>query len=449
MQRTAIAALSLAAAAGIPAVAQTVAPEAAVLTPERREVTPGATLTARISQSIEADSNYNLDDPSPGTSYYGDTRATLDYLRESPDQSFGLGIDVGVRPLWQAGENFDVVVASPSAGYLSFSQEGPNTLFDANLRARTRQVDASTSSFVDTNGDLVPDTLQQGNVDSRQQRYDANIDFTLGPDAPSTYEFTLLASAIDYTNDAGTNLVPNDTVEGQALWTLAINPVFSAALFGGYTYYTAQDNINSELNVAEGEAGLVYQPDENFRIRGGIGYADRHREGDDLTTGERHTIQDDQGVTLRGDFRYVLPSLTLQGRARWTEAAPSPRLIGSVTGIYKLPRGSVNGRVFQNFIGGRNGDEERVTGAGIGLTRDINTLSRVGLDFSYATQVDQDNPDLPNIDRADLTVSYGYDFTEAVSGEIGYSFRNFSEDPTNASSNRVYFVIGRDFVTGL
>ncbi len=243
--------------------------------------------------------------------------------------------------------------------------------------------------------------------------------------------------------------MPNDTVEGQALWTLAINPVFSAALFGGYTYYTAKDNINSQLNVAEGEAGLVYQPHQNFRIRGGIGYADRHREGDDLTTGERHTIQDDQGVTLRGDFRYVLPSLTLQGRARWTEAAPSPRLIGSVTGIYKLPRGSVNGRVFQNFIGGRNGDEERVTGAGIGLTRDINTLSRVGLDFRYATQVDQDNPDLPNIDRADLTVSYGYDFTEAVSGEIGYSFRNFSEDPTNATSNRVYFVIGRDFVTGL
>ncbi len=354
-----------------------------------------------------------------------------------------------MRPLWQAGENFDVVVASPSAGYLSFSQEGPNTLFDADLRARTRQVDASTSSFVDTNGDLVPDTLQQGNVDSRQQRYDANLDFTLGPDAPSTYEFSLRASAIDYTNTAGTSLVPNDTVEGQALWTLDVTPVLSAALFGGYTYYTAQDNINSELNIAEGEAGLVYQPEENFRIRGGIGYADRHREGDDLTTGERHTIQDDQGVTLRGDFRYVLPSLTLQGRARWTEAAPSPRLIGSVTGIYNLPRGSVNGRVFQSFIGGRSGDEERVTGAGIGLTRDINTVSRIGLDFSYATQVDQDNPDLPNIDRADLTVSYGYDFTEAVSGEIGYSFRNFSEDPTNASSNRVYFVIGRDFVTGL
>ena len=39
MRRTAaLAALTLAAAAGIPADAQTVAPEAAVLTPERREV---------------------------------------------------------------------------------------------------------------------------------------------------------------------------------------------------------------------------------------------------------------------------------------------------------------------------------------------------------------------------------------------------------------------------
>ena len=154
-------------------------------------------------------------------------------------------------------------------------------------------------------------------------------------------------------------------------------------------------------------------------------------------------------MTLRGDFRYMLPSLTLQGNARWTAAAPSPRLMGPVRGIYNLPRGQVTGRVFQSFVGGRGGDEERVTGAGIGLTHDINTLSSVGLDFSYATQVDLDNPDLPNIDRADLTVSYSYDFTEAVSGEIGYSFRNLSEDPTNATSNRVYFVIGRDFVTGL
>ena len=68
-----------------------------------------------------------------------------------------------------------------------------------------------------------------------------------------------------------------------------------------------------------------------------------------------------------------------------------------MTGIYKLARGNVNGRIFQNLIGGRNGDEERVTGAGIGLTRDINTVSRFGLDFRYVTEEDQDNPELPTI----------------------------------------------------
>ena len=48
-----------------------------------------------------------------------------------------------------------------------------------------------------------------------------------------------------------------------------------------------------------------------------------------------------------------------------------------------------------------------------------------------------------------MTVSYSYDLTEAVSAEIGYSFRHRVEDPDDATSHRVYVVIGRDFVTGL
>ena len=60
-----------------------------------------------------------------------------------------------------------------------------------------------------------------------------------------------------------------------------------------------------------------------------------------------------------------------------------------------------------------------------------------------------DDPDDPDIDRTDLTLSYGYDFTPAITGEVGYTFRNRIEDPEDADSHRVYFVIGREFVTGL
>ena len=34
-------------------------------------------LSAAITQSIVADTNYRLDDPNPGTSYYADTRLLL------------------------------------------------------------------------------------------------------------------------------------------------------------------------------------------------------------------------------------------------------------------------------------------------------------------------------------------------------------------------------------
>jgi hypothetical protein len=450
MRRAALAALTLAGAAGIPAAAQTVAPEAEVLAPDRGEITPDSTLTATISQSVEADSNYNLDDDSPGTSYYGDTRIGLDYLRANPDGSLALGLDTGLRPLWEAGQDFDVVLASPSSAYLTYEQEGPNTAIDANLRARTRQVNASLPLFNEF-GTPVADALNRGQRDTYQQRYDANVGLILGTNSPSTYEFRLIGSNIDYTNESGTNLAPNRSVEGQALWTLAITPVFSTALFGSYLYYNADDDEETELNIAEAEAGLVYNPSENLRIRGGLGYADRHRTGLVPVNGvlENQTVQDEQGLTARGDIRYILPEFSLIGNARWTAAAPTERWTGDLTAVYNLPRGTITGAIFQDFVSTNQGDEARVTGATIGLTRDINNVSRVGLDFAYATQVNQDDPTEPDINRTDVTVSYGYDFTQAVTGEVGYTFRSIEEDPDNATSNRVYFVIGRDFVTGL
>jgi hypothetical protein len=447
MRRAALAALTLAGAAGA-AAAQTVAPEVEVAPAETAEQQQGATLVTTISQSVELDTNYNLDDPSPGTSYYGDSRIALDYLNQTPTQVFALGLDTGIRPLWEAGQDFEVVVASPSTARLNYVQEGANTAFDADLRARNRQVNARLVEFDDI-GSPVADPLDQGRSDSYQQRYDADIGFVIGTASPSSYEFRVLASDINYTNASGTNLAPNRSIEGQALWTLAITPVFSTALFGSYFYYTADDDQDTELNVAEAEAGLVYSPSENFRVRGGLGYADRHREGIDLVTGERETIQDNQGITARADIRYVIPSLVLLGNARWSAAAPNSRLSGAATAVYQLARGQISGQVFQDYTSTSGGDEARVTGAEIGLTRDINTVSRVGVDFAYATQVNVDDEDEPDIDRTDLTLRYGYDFTEAITAEVGYTFRNRIEDPEDATSNRFYFVIGREFVTGL
>jgi len=435
MRRAALAALPLAAVAGIPAAAQDA-------------TAPISTLTTTISQSAVVDSNYRLQDPDPGTSYYGDTRLGLDYLRSSPEQTFGLGINTGLRALWEADEDFDAVVASPSRAYLKFNQEGPNTAFDANLRARSRRVDFnSPTDFDPGDGDQGSDNLDGLEGDTREYRYDANVGFQLGTNSPSSYEFRLLATAFDYANLDETNQVPRQSEEGQASWTLQLTPVLSTILFGSYYHYQSESDTDDEINIGEGEFGLVYQPGETLRIRGGIGYADRRRE--QTRNSVRETTEHDTGPTFRGDVRYILPDFTLFGNLRVSTAAPDTRVSGTFRASYTLRRGAINGRIFQQYTGGRGGDEERVTGAGIGIVRDINTLSRVGLDFSYATQEDLDNPNRSDIDRADITASYTYDITQSVSAEIGYGYRSKVEDPKDADSHRVYVTLGKTFETGL
>jgi hypothetical protein len=433
MRRASLAALTLAASAGIPAPAQELAD------PEQ------ATLTSTISQSLVVDSNYGLDDPSPGTSTYGDTRLTLDFLRDTRSQTLGMGIDTGLRALAEAEEDFEFRLATPSRAYLSYLQEGPNTTFDSNFRVRSRQVDYSV--FDDDLG-AAPDDLTVLEGDTRETRADADIGLTFGVDAPSTTEFRLLATNFDYTNETETdNLVPRYSLEGQALWTLRLTPVFSAALFGSYYYYSADNDEEDEIRVAEGEAGLVYEPSERLRVRGGLGYADRTRE--ETIDGVRDETESDSGPVVRGDFRYILPSMTLLGELRVTTAAPQTRVSGNLNAVYTLPRGRVNGRVFQRYGGSQSGSDSRITGAGLGFVRDLNTVSRLELDASYAIQVDEDEPAEPDIERTDLTASYIYDMTDTVSAELGYGYRHRIEDPDDADSHRVFMVIGKTFETGL
>jgi hypothetical protein len=439
MRRASLAALTLAAAAGIPAPAQEL------------DETEQATLTATVSQSLVVDSNYGLDDPSPGTSTYGDTRFVLDFLRDTRSRSLGLGIDTGLRALAEAEEDFEFRVATPSRAYLTYLQEGPNTTFDSTFRLRSRQVDFNVFDL-DDDIDEVPDDLTVLQGDTRELRADADIGLVVGVDAPSSTEFRLTATNIDYTDaEDASNLTPRYTLAGEALWTLRLTSVFSAALFGSYSYYNADDEENDEIRVAEADAGLVYQPSETLRVRGGLGYADRVREQtlieDDVRV--REETENDSGPTVRGDFRYILPSLTLRGDLRITTAAPQTRVSGNLFGVYNLPRGRVTGRVFQRYGGSQTGSDSRVTGAGVGLVRDLNTLSRIELDASYAIQVDEDDPDEPDIERTDLTASYVYDVTDTVSAELGYGYRHRIEDPDDADSHRVFLVLGKTFETGL
>ena len=187
-----------------------------------------------------------------------------------------------------------------------------------------------------------------------------------------------------------------------------------------------------------------------LRFGFGLGYADRRRE--ETIDGVRDETEHETGPVVRADLRYVLPDFTVSGNVRWTTAsAEDNHFSGTLGAFYTLPRGLLTGRVYQRAVGDSSGDEVRVTGATIGLEREINSVSRLGFDLGWATQVDlEDEGEAePDITRTDFIASYEVDITAVVTAEVGYNYQTRDEDPVNADSHRVFLVIGRTFETGL
>ena len=435
MRRASLAALTLAGAAGIHAASAQDAGEV-------------RTLSATISQSIAADSNYNLDDTSPGTSFLADTRLDIGYLRDTATQTLEFGLNTGLRALWEADQPFEFTLASPTGARLGYAQEGANSNFDARLRYRQRRTDFTDdiTDFVTDEGAL-PDNLRRTRSDTRELRFDADIAFEYGTNAPSTYGLRYVGTAIDY-SDTAASLTPRRSNTIEASWSLNFTPVLSSIVVGSYFYYDADNAQDTQLQVAEIDAGIVYQPDENVRLRGGIGYADRKKE--ETFNGVRQTTDNNSGATLRGDFFYNQDDYNFSGDGRLTTAAPQTRFSFAVRGSYALARGNINGRIFNRYTVQDDGvTEVRVAGASIGLVRDINTVSRFGLDFAVANETNLDDTNAPDTTNTQVTAVYSYDLTRVVTADIGYRFRSEIEDPSNANSNRVFFQIGRTFSTGL
>jgi hypothetical protein len=403
----------------------------------------GSTLTATISQRFEANSNYRLQDPSPGTSYFGDTRLRLGLLSETSTRQFSLGLDTGLRALWEAEQPFEFTYASPSTADVGYSQEWANAFLDTSFRYRQRRFDLDTLEVTfDDFG--IPDTIEQINRDATEHRYDAAILLALATDAPSSYTFALDATRFDYSDDdAGQS--PSTTLVGSATWDLRLTPVLSTAVVASYYDYDSDDTRETEITVAEIDAGLIFQPDDNLEFGAGLGFADRQRY--ELRGGRRVQTENEQGPVLRANLSYDFEDFIVVGNIRVTDAAPSTRVMGDLRVDYPLPRGSLNARVFQSYTGDTEGDEVRLTGAGIGAVRDLNSAARFGIDFGVARQENQDDRSEPDIDRLDVGAVFSYDLTEALTADLGYRFRYRDESPETADSHAVFFTIGRTFVT--
>jgi len=401
-------------------------------------------LTATISQRFEADTNLGLDDPRPGTSYFADTRLALGLLNETPTQVFSLGLDTGLRALWEAEEDFDTTFASPTTARAGFAQEWATGSIDTFLRFRQTEVDADRLIFdPDSN---VPGDLRRIEDDATELRFDAGVRLRFATDAPSSYAIDLDATRFDYRDDPDEQNDPRTDVEGTATWTLEITPVFSTEVAGRFYYFEDESDREEEIREAEVNSSLVYQPSQILRLSAGLGYTDRTRKERPRGGGPLETIEDDSGITGLASVRYLFEDITLNANARLT-TVPDTRFSGTLNAAYPLPRGRLTARAFQRYGGGSGGDENRTTGVRFGLVHDINTVSDLDFGVSFARQENLDDPDEPDTDRFDASATYSRAISDAVSASLGYRFRARDEGREDPVSHAVFFEIGRTFET--
>lgn len=416
-----------------------VSPALGQQTPE--EDLGGPLLSTTISQRFEVDSNIDLDDPDPGTSTFTETRLNFGFLEESPVRTIEFDIDTGLRAYWPADDDFEFTLSSPSTVSAGYAREWASASIEADARYRQRRVDFTRDLDFSDPVLEVPDDPSREEGEATEHRYDAGIEFALATDRPSSYFFELSANRIDYSDeDEGSDLTPRSTVQGVATWQLQITPVVATALSARAFFYEADDNEDTQIQEREIDLGVIYDMSEALRVNAGIGFFQREEEE------FGSTVEDDTGISLLGGLNYAFDDFTLNANLR-AVTVPDERVSGNLTLFYPLPNSTITARVFQNFAGGSGGDEIRVTGASIGLERDLSNYSRLSFDLAASRRVNLDDDDEDDVNRYDFTTTFGHDLTEHISADIGYRFRYRDEGDETADSHAVFVEIGRSFVT--
>lgn len=360
-------------------------------------------------------------------------------------------LNTGLRALQEPEQDFEWVVASPSVARLAYAQDFANNSFDIDVSARSRRIDREFVDdevlfFDDVGLPVLPDDVTLVDNNTYEQRYDLNAGFVTGTNSPSSLGLRVRTSNVDYSGDSPEDFTPRSGAEAELLWRLQLNPILSSAVFAGYRYEDADNDQETQLNNAEFDLGVIYEPRDEVSVTLGVGYADR-QERQTQADGTR-TTDNNSGIALRALASYETDDLTFGANLRYTTAAPSARLSGDLRVSYLQPRSQITARLFQNFGLGSEGDDRRVTGAGIGYNYNINSVSGLGfnLDASTSASADDDTSD-PDRSQVDFTAQYNREITSVVSASLGYNLTQSFDDPDDATSNRIFFQIGRSFVT--
>ncbi|WP_431297639.1 hypothetical protein [Tabrizicola sp. BL-A-41-H6] len=415
----------------------------------------GLQMVIGLSQRLETGSNFDLDVPADGTETISTTRLSfgLTAVTEISQLTFNASSALLIEDSFDT-DGVETDIGNPDLSF-GYTREVADAALEATARFRSDDVDAFDTSL---STDEEAGTLTEAAAGFRLETgRTASVGFEVG----ASYEEQ------DYEDTVDPDLVDNQTERANVAAILRFSEVMTGRLGLDYTHTEEDDDAQSITDDLTATAGLEYILSEGLTLAGSLGYADIEDEEFGVVENIRgpvgrlgfvygmtngtlngelvltRTADEDARTTFAIGRELVLPAGTFSARigATQTDEAGTD-LIGAVFWTQELPSGQIDLRVERSVSYDDDDDEVVVDSvAAVDWTMDVNALSSIGMDFSYAIS------DAPSerVEEAEFGATYNYSLTAdwGLSSGVRYIVRDDLDG--RAESPSVFMEISRDF----
>lgn len=379
----------------------------------------GQRLTGLFTQTFAGDTNFALEDPSPGSSLRTTSTLGLTYLTETPREQLSFGADVSlftrVGGADDGEDNTEIIATLPSvtARYTRAGARGGFDIggsFDAQPLTFLSEVEGGGTRLT-TAGDVALSFGAEG----------ARAVLTLGLDG----------SVLDYVDTDDPDLVDNRSVGASAGLDLKLAPVLDAGLDLRASIFDADDADETERRRLRFGASLAYAANARTDLRLGSGIA---FEEEDTTAGTEDGVLYDGSVGIgillpRGEFGADLGfATTIDGDVTTTAGLDLTREFAG--------GGSLTGSLDRSLTIADDGGDQAVTAASLSLGVPLNALTNANFGASYALTEELDTVD-PDETRVTLSAGITRQLSARLSLTAGYAYSLRDEGDERADNHGV------------
>jgi hypothetical protein len=376
----------------------------------------GVLFTFGIEQRLELGRNLDLAVPASGQTTASVTRLSFGVVSQT-----GLDLlefNASTALVVQRSDDTSGTEAELGRPELTFryTREVPNAIFMIAAQYRRDDVDAFDEDL--------------GEDDATGTRTDYGADFRIetGRTVPVGFAFSAAYDRTQYGDTADPDLLDTDTVEVGVETLLRFSEVAIGHIGLGY--------------LREDEAGPTGTLSETVTASAGMDYTLPNGMATALLSLSRDD-QDRDRATFEIGRALDLPAGAVTARLGITHASPGGTdLIGALQWSQDLPSGTFDVRLERSvdFDDDTNGSVLD-TALTVSLTREVNAVSSMGLDFSHEVS----EAPLERIEQSELAAVYRYQLTDDWGLDSGVRYRVRRDADGRSESPDVFVGISRSF----